>query len=392
MRLYFGRDPAPTEAEWSAVVDGLWDGDPVMDALLEWMNAYGAQEGRALFERALERGVDSIPNAPEPLRVFFAAIEKDPPWLDRKLMEEGVSFVHRVGMAGPYVLRDMALMGGYLLSAFNQTLVLTGALKKSAGQRIAETGKWWIDCTEHGGMERFSPGFKTTIRVRMVHALVRRNLPRRKEWDSDKYGLPVNQIDMAATYLAFGPAMLLGIRLLGIPVLPHEARAVLHLFKYAAGWLMGVDERWLVDTERQGLLLLYHSYMTQSRPDWTSKELGRALAHEPLERRLPHLEAWPRLHALRLRLQYQQHLSVSSLVLNRERRVALGLPEFVVPWFPLALAGPRFAFYTAHRFVPMLCRLLEDAGRAEQIGALNIMFGDQPHAIIKPDRAHPAFA
>jgi len=154
-------------------------------------------------------------------------------------------------------------MGGYLLSGFNKALILTGALNKGAAQRIAETGKWWIDCTEHGGMEKHAAGYRSTLHVRMVHAMVRRHLPKNPEWKNEEYGLPVNQIDMVATYLAFGPVMLVGMRALGIPVLPRDSRAVMHLWKYA-GWLMGVEDKWLVDDEREGLALLYKTYMTQS--------------------------------------------------------------------------------------------------------------------------------
>ncbi len=53
-------------------------------------------------------------------------------------------------MNAVYVLRDLALMGGYLLSGLNQALIMTGALNKDAAKRFAETSKWWMDCTEKG--------------------------------------------------------------------------------------------------------------------------------------------------------------------------------------------------------------------------------------------------
>jgi hypothetical protein len=117
------------------------EGDEPMDRLVDWMFAGNPREARVLMERAINEGIASVPEAPAALRDFFAIIEREPEWLDRKLLEEGVSFIHRTGLAGPYVLRDFALMGGYLLSGFNKALILTGALNKSAAQRIAETGK-----------------------------------------------------------------------------------------------------------------------------------------------------------------------------------------------------------------------------------------------------------
>lgn len=389
MRAMMGRDPSPTREEYDVLVDALWEGDKPMDALLDWFYEYGPREARVLYRQAVEHGIESIKDAPQPLKDFFAMVDRDPAWLDRELMEDGVRFIHRTGLAGPYVLRDFALMGGYLLSGFNQALVLTGALNKGAARRIAETGKWWIDCTEHHGMDRFNDGFKTTLMVRMVHAMVRRNLPNRPEWDNEKWGLPVNQTDMLATYLAFGPIMMTGMRAMGIPITPHESKAVMHLWKYA-GWLMGVEEKWLVDKERDGLVRLYHTFLTQSRADWTSRELGSALADEPLERHYAWGDRWPRLEKLRLRWQYHLHLSNSSLFLSRKQMKKLGLPENALPWFPVLTAGPRFAGYVAKRLNPFTRGKQEREGRKAQLAALASMFGEDEQDIINPGDSHPA--
>ena len=389
MKLMMGRDPSPTRDEYNDMVAALWQGDAPMDALLDWMYEIGPREGRKLYEQALERGIDSIADAPKPLRDFFRLVERTPVWLDRALIEDGVSFIHRTGLAGPYVLRDFALMGGYLLSGFNHALVMTGALNKGAAQRIAETGKWWVDCTEHDGLSRFGVGFKTTLRVRMVHGMVRRHLPARPEWDSSEWGIPVNQTDMLATYLAFGPIMLVGMRAMGIPVTPHESKAVMHLWKYA-GWLMGVEDKWLVDGERDGLVRLYQTFLTQSRADWTSAELGRALSEEPLHRQFSWGKYLPPLQEVRRKMFYHQHLSNSSLFLNRKQMRKLGLPENVLPWFPLMTMAPRFASYSLQRFNPLLKKRLEREGRKVQLAALQSMWGDKQQDIINPGDRHPA--
>lgn len=392
MRLALGRDPKPSPAEWERMVAALLQGDPAMDRTVEWMFAHGAREGRELFYQALTHGIDSVPDAPAPLRAFFAEVERVPDWVDWELLEEGVRFHHRIGLAGPYILRDLALMGGYLLSGFNQALVLTGALNKGAAQRIAETGKWWMDCTESNGMRPHGPGWRSSVEVRLVHAMVRRHLPSRPEWDIAEHGLPVNQIDMVATYLAFGPIMLMGVRALGIPVTRRDSRAVMHLWKYVA-WLMGVQEEWLCDDERQGLVRLYHTFVTQSPPDWTSAELGRALAEEPLSRSIPWLKKFPAIHDWRLKLQYQLHLSTSSLFLNKKQRRQLGLPEKIYPWFPLLTAAPRFVWYTSQSLFPGPRARLEKLGRYLQVRAMREMYGQQDfsrHAHgMKPAPAEP---
>ncbi|MZR62353.1 oxygenase MpaB family protein [Alcanivorax sp. DP30] len=384
LRALLGRNLAPSQEEFDAVVGALWSGDPEMDALVDWMMEFGAREGRALFETAITEGLAAVKDCPEPLRNFIRKVEKRPSWVDFDLIEEGARFIHATGMTAPYVLRDLALMGGYLLSGFNQSLVLTGALNKGASQRVAETGKWWVDCTEIGGLQRFGPGFRATLHVRMVHSLVRRNLNRREDWDSGEWGMPLSQVDMVATYLGFCVVMLGGLRKLGVPVTPRESKAVMHLWKYAS-WLMGVEDRWLVDTESQGIVLLHHTLMTQSRPDETSKELGKALAVEPLERHFNHLEG------LQRRLAYEKHLSVSRYFLNKEKMAQLGLPESTLPWYPVATLVPRFVGHVTQRYNPVLRRRQERRGRRDQLDVLNQMFGKAEQGIIRPDAKHPGY-
>lgn len=394
IRRMMGRDPCPNREEYDLMVDSLMQGDEPMDKLLDWLYDYGPKEGRALYMKAVEQGISSIPNAPQPLKDFFALVDTAPAWLDRSLLAQGVRFIHRTGLVGPYVLRDFALMAGYLLSGFNHALVMTGALNKGAAQRIAETGKWWIDCTESGGMERFGNGFQTTLKVRLVHAMVRRHLPTRPEWDIHQWGLPVNQTDMLATYLAFGPVMMVGMRAMGIPITKDESRAVMHLWKYA-GWLMGVEERWLVDSEQAGLVRLFQTFLTQSQSDWTSKELGKALSEEPLERTQAWVHALPwsdMIEKLLNQFEYHKHLSNSSLFLNRKQMVRLGLPENILPWYPLLMMGPRFALYMGQRYspLPILRKGQEKRGREQQLAAMKSMWGEQEQRIIQPGDTHPA--
>lgn len=383
LRLLLGRDLAPSRAEYDDVVAALWQGDSAMDSLVDWMMDFGPSEARQLLEQALSQGIDRVKDCPQPLHEFFQIIDREPTWLDHSLLADAVRFIHGTGDTANYVLRDLALMGGYLLSGFNQSLVMTGALNKGASRRVAETGKWWMDCTEPGGMRRFGAGFKSTVHVRLVHSLVRRNLAARPEWDSATWGLPLSQVDMVATYLGFSVVLLGGLRKLGIPVTPRESKAVMHLWSYAC-WVMGVDEKWLVTSELQGVVLLKHTLMTQSRPDWTSRELAGALAQEPLERSYPNFEA------MRRTLAYHLHLSTSQYFLGSERMAQLGLPANVSAWFPLLTTPPRFINYTSRRLLPGLRQAQERRGRQAQRHALAVMFGDSEHAVIKPGKDHPA--
>lgn len=383
LKAILGRELSPTREEYDRVTQALWHGDGAMDALVAWMFEADTRTRKAQIQRAIEHGNKGLEDAPEAIQVFFRTLEKPPEWIDFELIEEGACFIHGLGAAAGYVLRDLALMGGYMLSGFNQSLVKTGALNKGTAQRIAETAKWWVDCTEQGGLQPFAPGYQTTLQVRLVHALVRRGLDKRSDWDHSQWGLPLSQIDMVATYLGFSVVMLVGLRKLGIPVLPRESKAVLHLWSYAC-WLMGVEEQWLVQSERHGFVLLNHTYMTQSQPDETSQELARALAEEPLER------SYARWQSLQRKLSYHQHLGMSRYFLGKHNLERLGFEDPEFPWYPLLSNAPRAIAYTTGHFFPGQRERQQRRGRKAQRDMMAAMFGDRKHGIIDPNDRHPA--
>lgn len=390
-RRIFGAPLAPTDDEWREIEAALWRGDPAMDELVAWMFENQPRERKASFERALARGIQSIPSPGEPLRRFFALVDRDPPWLDRSLVARGIRASRLAGNAGFYVLRDLALMGGYsYFNTMNQTLALAGALTKDTALRIGETGKWLSDVTETRGLERFGPGFISTLRVRLIHALIRRQVARRSDWNAERWGVPINQVDMLATYLAFGPVSLLGMRLFGVPVGRNDAAAAMHLWRYV-GYLSGVDESFLAKTEGDGLRKLYHAFLTHRWPDETARRLATALRDEPLGRYVPDHDDRPRAAAWKRRLEYHKHLSNSSLILGPFRRRQLGLPVLSFPWYPLLSAPVRFATasYYQLRGGGALDRHLE-RNRARQRTLLDSYFAKREHDLLRPDAAHPA--
>ncbi|MCK0153392.1 DUF2236 domain-containing protein [Alcanivorax sp. S6407] len=387
----FGRPLPPSRAEWEQLNIGLFQGDPAMDAVVQWMFAYGPREAKALFEQALENGVDSLDNPPQAIRDFFTVVDRDPEWLDRALLERGVSARQLGSDAAFYVLRDFALMGGYVyFNSMNQTLSRSGSLHKDVSLRLAETGTWLLDVTSKGGMKRYAPGFASTIKVRMIHALIRHHLGNQPQWDTRTWGLPINQVDMQATYLAFGPASLSGCRLFGVPFRRQDSRAIMHLWRYI-GWLMGVDESRLATTEGDGLRKLYHTFLTHGLPDDKIRQMGQALAEEPLKRHLGP-SRWPGFaEPLRRRYLRAVHLSNASMILGFRQRRQLGLPLFTLPWFPLITAPFRFLNILYHRIRGgRTLAMFRQQQQQRQQAELQQYFGERQQSLLQPDKEHPA--
>ncbi|MFD4439916.1 oxygenase MpaB family protein [Nocardia sp. NPDC058519] len=335
---------SPDPVQWQQLGEGLLVGDEAMDRLVDWMVTTGAKQIRPLFDRAVTHGISSVPEAPEPLREFFAAVETVPVWVDHEQLVRGAKVMLTGGSDGMYIARDVAMLGGYQFSGFNKTLLRTGALEKGSNQRWAETMQWAMDVLSEDGLSPQGLGYQSTIRVRLIHAFVRRHVAALPDWQADDWGLPINQTDMAATLVGAFIAPSIGSMGMGLLLTPAETDAVAHLVRYV-GWLLGVEEQWLPHSFRDGVRVLVHTLSALADPDESTRLLAVPMSRDPL--------SWnyDRLPAVRRRLAYAQHLSVTGTFLGRRAMRALGLPTVIVPWYP-ALRIPTNLVRSATRLLP----------------------------------------
>lgn len=344
LRLMISGPCEPDAAQWSRMGQALWQGDPLADAVAEWLHRDGMGEGLGLLRRVMAQGITDGDGTPPALRRLMTAVQTLPDWVDPARMAHGARVLQSTGLHGMRVLRDAGLMAGYQASAINQTLVQTGALNRGAQKRVSETTSWWLDCTADGGMLPHAPGWKATLHVRVMHALIRQNVRQRDTWQPAQWGLPINQLDMQATYLAFSVVQLLALRTTGFLVTSQDARAVMHLWRLI-GWLMGVDSAWLCDDEAEGRVHLYRNLISQAPPDDSSVALGRALMDEPLQRHYTWGRAW------RGRYDKARHLSLVRWFVGREGMHHLGLP-MASPWYPLLTMLPLLIDSSLPRLMP----------------------------------------
>lgn len=374
LRLLMPGEVEPTAERWQAMGEAFMHGDPPMDRLVEWMSAQDRNAGRALFEQALEQGIAALPGAPAPLRGFFQRYERLPDWLDREQIRLGGEVFRRGGADGVYVGRDVALVGGYQAAAFNKTLLLTGALEKGPARRFAETLRWSLDCTGESGLERGGAGFKSTLRVRLIHALVRRHVRALPAWRPEDWGLPINQTDMAATLLGAFNVPLLGVRLMGMPQTRRERDAATHLTRYV-GWLMGVEPQWLPTDERSALTLLYQFSLSITNPDETSAVMARPMIDEPLGR------SYRRFAWLRRRYDRARHLSISRAFLGRKGMRNIGFPAHVLPWYPLLKLPLNLSWHLSSMLLPGGKKRAARIGRRAQERFLSELSGASPAVV-----------
>ncbi len=364
----------PNPGQWRRLGERLTVGDEPMDRLLDWMMATGLSQTRPLFDRALAGGIASLPDAPQELRDFFSTVETMPPWVDAELLRRGQRAMRRGGADGMYIARDVSLLGGYQFSGFNKTLLRTGALEKGSNKRFAETMQWAMDVIAEDGLGPLGVGYRSTIRVRLIHAFVRRHVGAMPDWRTDEWGVPVNQTDMAATLigaLIAPPAASLGM---GILTAPEDLDAVAHLTRYV-GWLIGVEDEWLPHSFRDGIRVLYHTLTALSAPDESTRQLAAPMADDPLAW---HFDSLP---ALRRQLARAQHLSVTSAFLGPRAMRLLGLRAYVPPWYPLLKLPVNVARSVVDLALPGGMDRAARRGDRQQHALLSTMMGESDVAI-----------
>ncbi|MEU6198532.1 oxygenase MpaB family protein [Streptomyces sp. NPDC047061] len=321
----------------------------------------------AQFKKALDEGIDAVPDAPDALVRFFAVVDEVPDWVDFELVERGAGVLWRMGRVSTDVLLNLSLIGSYRYGGPADLLALTGALTSSkAMRRLGETETWTHAVAGAGGMRRDGQGFKLTVHVRLIHALMNDRYEHNGRWDTKRWGLPINQTDQASTLGLFNSILLMGTRFLGWRVSAEDAAAFMHLWKYV-GWLLGINEDWLFDTEREQNAFNYHVLITQSGQTDAGGDLTLAILEG--ESRVDR----GRLHPLRSWYARARLLGILRFFLGkesmRELRIPVGLPWMVPAVVTKNLAASAVLDRTAGGR-----RYLERVGARYRQKRINLLF------------------
>ncbi|MCR9142156.1 MAG: DUF2236 domain-containing protein [bacterium] len=253
-------------------------GDPLADAVVDTFAAMPPGKGSKLLNEALARGADftEIPNLPESLRALMEQVTHKPLWVDLDKVNLGGATYMRAGFLGSMALLCYSLPYGYLSPAANKPLVFSGRLVQRAYRRLMETSRFVLEVCKPGGLEVRAPGFMICVRVRLMHAQVRRLLLKSGRWETRAWGIPINQSDLLGTNTLFSVIVLRALRKSGLRFSEEESEAVMHFWKYN-GYLSGLDPEILASTESEGWRILNLIMDSREPADEDSRILARSL-------------------------------------------------------------------------------------------------------------------
>lgn len=247
-----------------AYVENTMVGDPLADAAAESLAGFDQNTRHRVVAAVMDDDADGMREAPDALREFFAALEGpsafafDP---DRA----------RVGARAFYRYSDMffvALVLGSLVTGLTEGMAkafyITGRTVGNL-RRVRQNTRHLIEITLPGGLDRLGDGWKVTVRIRMIHAQMRRLLLRSGEWDVAAEGVPLNMAHMALAATGFSSANLDLVRKLGVRLTDEERDGFMHIWHYVT-WLLGVPEALLFSNEEEGAHLRRISHACELPP------------------------------------------------------------------------------------------------------------------------------
>ena len=216
-------------------------GDPLGEAMMEDLAEFTPQESGRLIQAAMNReGEEALRNAPASLREFFRDAETPPEWLDYAAFAPGVRMFHR----NSQVILG-AFVAGVLIEGFTTNIAksffITGRVRDQGVRRLGQNNRHMMEIFLPNGMYRYGDGWKLSVRIRLVHARMRRLLNSSEEWDTEAWGVPISAAHLGYAISAFSARLLRHAKTLGAKYNDEEYASFMAVWRYS-GHLMGIPE------------------------------------------------------------------------------------------------------------------------------------------------------
>ncbi len=253
-------------------------GDPVADAAVEALAALDRRRSSRLITAFVNSaGPDAWPDAPPAVRRLFLDATTPPDWLHLPALAPAVRMFHRNAKMVLASMVAAVLVEGFATN-ISQSFFITGRLRDQGIRRLQQNNRHMVEIFFPSGLERFGDGWKLSVRIRLVHAHVRRLLKNSEDWDASAWGVPLSAAHMGFALTAFSARLLKHIRSLGADFSEEEAAGFMATWRYS-GHLMGVPDPILFRDEQEALRLFAVGNLCEPEPGAASIALANALVN-----------------------------------------------------------------------------------------------------------------
>ena len=74
----------------------------------------------------------------------------------------------------------------------SKSFVQTGRIFDNGVRRLQQNNRHFMEIYFPGGLQRYGDGWKLSVRIRFIHAQVRRLLGQSTEWSHEAWGVPIS--------------------------------------------------------------------------------------------------------------------------------------------------------------------------------------------------------
>ena len=229
------------DREWaSTYLEHTLIGDPEADETLEECSSLKRAELYLFVQAGMDGDKVALADAPAALREFFERQDTMPDWFHEIDPAPGIRSFHRNSS-----LILGAMVGGVLVEGFttniSKSFFLSGRLRDQGVRRLKQNNRHMLEIFMPGGMDRQGDGFKLSVRIRLVHAHIRRLLRDSTDWDEQAWGVPVSSAHLGFAISAFSARLLHHAKRLGAQFSDEEKASFMQIWR-RSGYVMGIPE------------------------------------------------------------------------------------------------------------------------------------------------------
>ncbi len=343
-------------------------GDLLADAAVESLAGLPPSEMHRFINAGMEQNAELLAKAPKELRDFFEEVDNisPPAWFNpaSERVNAGCRAFHAdsdlflLAFLADVIVRGFATM-------ISKSFFMTGRIWDYGVLRLQRNILHLTEIMMPGGLDRQGEGWKLSVRIRIVHAQVRRVLSLSGDWDVATYGTPLSSAHIGLASCGFSAQLLKAAIRLGAVPSDVGRDGFMHIWRYTAV-LMGVPEALLFRDEADALEIYRLSCLCEPPPDIEAVAMAHTLINSaPLVANITDKEERHRV----VRLGYQ----ASRALIGGELADKLQFPAYrtawIVPWLRIKrrienVLGRRFPerWGRTQKFMTLLTAVAHESG------------------------------
>lgn len=250
-------------------------GDPVLDAVMEEISSLSNTDMNKYIQAGVEQQETVMRGAPRALLDFFDNLGT-PSWLDYSAFTPGIRAFHGNTQ---HILT--AFLTGVLVEGFStlisKSFYITGRVAQT-DRRLMQNNRHLLEIFLPKGLDRQGDGWRLSIRIRFIHARIRRLLEQSDEWRPEAWGKPISAAHLGYAMSVFSLRLLYYSKLLGSTFDKMEEESILSIWRYT-GHVMGVPDSVLYTNETEANQIYNIAKLCEPAPGKEAKAMANALVN-----------------------------------------------------------------------------------------------------------------